>query len=65
MEAHVADLAASYEDPEEVKKWFTSDARRMSDAQAYVLENKITEWALSKGKTTEEKVEFDKLMGGL
>lgn len=65
VEAHVADLAASYEDPEEVKKWFTSDARRMSDAQAYVLENKITEWALSKGKTTEEKVEFDKLMGGL
>ena len=65
VEAHVAELAASYEDPEEVKKWFMGDARRMSDAQAYVLENKITEWALSKAKTTEEKVEFDKLMGGL
>ena len=65
VEAHVADLAASYEDPEEVKKWFMDDARRMNDAQAYVLENKITEWALSKAKTTEEKVEFDKLMGGL
>ena len=64
INAHIAELAASYEDPEEVKKWFTSDARRMSDAQAYVLESKITEWALSKGKTTEEKVEFDKLMGG-
>ena len=65
VEAHVAELAASYEDPEEVKKWFTSDARRMADAQSFVLENKITEWALSKAKTTEEKVEFDKLMGGL
>lgn len=65
VEAHVAELAASYEDPEEVKKWFMGDARRMNDAQAYVLENKITEWALGKAKTTEEKVEFDKLMGGL
>lgn len=65
VQAHINDLAASYEDPEEVKNWFKSDARRMSDAQAYVLENKITEWALSKGKTTEEKVEFEKLMGGL
>ena len=35
----------------------------MSDARAFVLENKVTEWALSKGKTSEEKVEFDKLMG--
>lgn len=65
VKAHIADLAASYEDPAEVENWFKSDARRMSDAQAYVLENKITEWALSKAKTTEEAVEFETLMGGL
>ncbi len=65
IEAHINELAASYEDPAEVKQWFTTDARRMADANAYVLENKVTEWALSKAKTTEEVVEFDKLMGGL
>ena len=63
VDAHIAELAASYENPEEVKEWFKSDRYRMSDARAFVLENKVTEWALSKGKTTEEKVEFDKLMG--
>lgn len=63
VDAHIAELAASYENPEEVKQWFKSDRYRMSDARAFVLENKVTEWALSKGKTTEEKVEFDKLMG--
>ena len=37
----------------------------MSDAQAYVLENKITEWALSRAKTTEEVVAFEQLMGNI
>ena len=63
VQAHIEDLAASYEDPAEVKSWFAQDARRMADANAYVLENKITEWALANAKTTDEVVEFDKLMG--
>ena len=63
VDAHITDLAASYENPEEVKQWFKSDVYRMNDAHAYVLENKVTEWALSKAKTTEEKVDFDQLMG--
>ena len=63
VQAHIEDLAASYEDPAEVKSWFAQDARRMADANAYVLENKITEWALANAKTTDEVVEFDTLMG--
>ena len=63
VQAHIEDLASSYEDPAEVKSWFAQDARRMADANAYVLENKITEWALANAKTADETVEFDKLMG--
>lgn len=65
IDAHIDELSASYEDPAEVKAWFKTDARRMSDAQAYVLENKITEWALSRAKTTEEVVAFEQLMGNI
>ena len=65
IDAHIDELSASNEDPAEVKAWFKTDARRMSDAQAYVLENKITEWALSRAKTTEEVVAFEQLMGNI
>ena len=40
------------------------DQNRVSNLRAQATENNVTEWVLGKAKTTEEVVEFDKLMAG-
>ena len=63
LEAHIQDLAASYERPEDVARWYKSDGRRMAAVEAIVIENNVTEFVLSKAKVTEKAVGFEELMG--
>lgn len=63
IKAHVDELAASYERPDEVKRWYFSDNRRMAEVEAVVIENNVTEFVLSKAKVTDKAVSFDDLMG--
>ncbi len=62
VKAHIEDLAASYEKPEEVVRWYQADARRMSEIEAIVTEDNVTNYVLEKAKVTEKKVGFDELM---
>ncbi|QBK05101.1 trigger factor [Hylemonella gracilis] len=63
IKAHVDELAASYERPEEVKRWYFSDNRRMAEVEAVVIENNVTEFVLSKAKVSDKSISFDDLMG--
>ncbi len=63
IKAYVEDLAASYERPEDVKRWYFSDNRRMAEVEAVVIENNVTDFVLSKAKVTEKALSFDELMG--
>ena len=63
IKAHVEDLAASYERPADVVRWYYGDNRRMAEVEAIVIENNVTEFILSKAKTVDKTVEFDELMG--
>lgn len=63
IKAHVEELASSYERPAEVVRWYFGDNARMSEIQAVVLENNVTEFILSKAKVTDKSVSFDELMG--
>ena len=63
LKAYVDDLAASYERPDDVKRWYLSDNRRLAEVEAMVVENNVTEFVLSKAKVTEKAVSFDELMG--
>ena len=62
IKAHVDELAASYEKPEEVSRWYFSDNKRLAEVEAIVLENNVTDFVLSKAKVTEKAVGFDELM---
>ncbi len=62
LKAHVDELAASYEKPEEVVRWYMGDRRRMAEVEAVVIENNVTEFVLSKAKVTDKAVGFDELM---
>ena len=62
VKAHIEDLAASYEKPEEVVRWYQADPRRLSEIEAIVTEDNVTSFVLEKAKITEKKVGFDELM---
>ncbi len=63
IKSHVEELAASYEKPAEVVRWYYSDANRMQEVQAVVLENNVTEFVLSTAKVVDKALGFDELMG--
>ncbi|HQZ07388.1 MAG: trigger factor [Rhodoferax sp.] len=63
IKAHIDELSASYEKPAEVVRWYYSDNKRMSEVEAIVIENNVTEYILAGAKLTEKPIEFDDLMG--
>ena len=63
LKAHIDELAASYEKPEDVVRWYYGDNQRLAEVEAIVIENNVTDFILSKAKTVEKKIEFDELMG--
>ncbi len=62
LKSHIEELAASYEKPQDVVRWYLSDNRRMAEVEAVVIENNVTDFVLSKAKVTEKSVSFDELM---
>jgi len=63
IKAHVEDLAASYEKPSEVARWYYSDNRRMAEVEAIVIENNVTNYVMSLVKIKDKNISFDELMG--
>lgn len=63
IKAHIDELAASYEKPADVVRWYFGDNRRMAEVEAIVIENNVTEFVLAKAKVTAKIVSFDELMG--
>ena len=62
VSGHIEELAASYEKPMDVIRWYGSDKNRMAEVEAIVIENNVTEFVLSKAKVTEKATTFDELM---
>jgi trigger factor len=62
LKAHIEELAASYEKPQDVVKWYLSDNRRMAEVEGVVIENNVTDYVLSKAQVVEKAVSFDDLM---
>ena len=63
LKAHVDELAASYERPEEVVRWYFGDRQRLAEVEAVVIENNVTEFVLGKAKVSDKDVSFEELMG--
>lgn len=63
IRAHVEELAASYEKPAEVVRWYYGDNRRLAEVEAVVIENNVTEFVLGKAQVKDKQVSFDELMG--
>jgi trigger factor len=62
LKAHIEELAASYEKPQDVVRWYLSDNNRMAEVEAVVIENNVTDFVLDKAQVTDKTVSFDELM---
>ena len=63
IKAHIEELAASYEKPADVIRWYYSDNQRLAEVEAIVIESNVTEFVLGKAQVVEKAVAFDELMG--
>ena len=62
LQAHIEELAQSYEKPGEVMRWYLSDRNRMAEIEAIVVENNVAAHVLERAKATAKSVPFDELM---
>jgi len=62
VRARIEDLAASYEQPEQLINYYLTDRERRSEIEAIVLEDNVVEHVLAGAQVTEENVPFEQLM---
>jgi trigger factor len=62
VQAHITKLAAAYENPAEVVKWYTSDKRRMAEIEMLVLEDQVIDKLLEGVDVKEKMLSYTELM---
>lgn len=63
VKAQVQELAASYEKPEELVRFYYADQRRLAEVEGIVIENNVADYVFAHAKGVEKKLSFDELMG--
>jgi trigger factor len=63
VRAAVEGHAKSFEQPQEVVKWYYSSPERLQEFETAVIEQNVVDWVTSAAKTQDSPVDFDELMG--
>jgi trigger factor len=63
VRAIVEEQAQSYENPQEVVRWYYQSPERLREIESMVLEDNVVEWALNNAQVEDTTVAFDELMG--
>lgn len=58
----VESIAASYEDPAAVVKWYYEDRNRLGELETALLEDEVVAWVVDKAQVEVAEVTFDDLM---
>lgn len=58
----IENIAASYERPEEVVKYYYGDKERLSEIENLVLEDEAIDWVVTQASVTDKKTTFSELM---
>ena len=61
--AAVESHAKSFEQPQEVVKWYYSSPERLQEFESAVIEQNVVDWVLSVARTETKPIEFEELMG--
>jgi len=59
----IEEHAESYEQPDQLVRWYYSDRSRLAEVEALVMEDNVVEWAMGKMKVEDTATPFDDLMG--
>ncbi|MDQ7988627.1 MAG: trigger factor [Candidatus Dactylopiibacterium sp.] len=62
VRARVDDLAQTYEQPEEVVRWYYSKPENLRDIEDAVVEDNVVEWVLGQAKVSDKAFTFEELM---
>jgi trigger factor len=63
VRALVQEMAASYENPAEVVRWYYSQPQQLAQVEALVIEQNVVDWVLSNAGVSDKQIAFDELMG--
>lgn len=63
VRAMVEDLAQSYEDPQEVVRWYYGQRQQLAQIEALAIEENVVTWLLGQAQVIDKPVAFDELMG--
>ncbi|NVJ51987.1 MAG: trigger factor [Gammaproteobacteria bacterium] len=62
VESQLTELAAVYEQPEEVIAWYKEDPSRLSQIEQIVLEQKVVDTVLAEAKVNDKETSFKEIM---
>ena len=63
IRAMVDEFAKSFEQPEEVVRWYYADPQRLDEPMGLATEENVVNWVMERAKATDKAVTFDELMG--
>lgn len=63
VKAIIADVADSYEDPQEVMDWYFEDRSRLAGPTNLAVEANVVDYVLGKANVTEKALSFEEVMG--
>ena len=62
VRAAVEEIAAPYEQPEEIINYYYGDKNRLKEVEAVVLEQGVVDWVLERSEAVEKKQTFEEIM---
>ena len=63
IKAVVEEQAKSYDQPEEVVRWYYESPERLGEIESVVLEGNVVQWVIGQVKLTDKETPFEDLMG--
>ena len=63
VSALLQEQAESYEQPEEMVRWYYEDPERLREVESVVLEDNVVSWALTKAQVADKSIAFQDLIG--
>lgn len=62
VRAMVEEYAQSFDQPEDVVRWFYANSAQIKEVENLLLEENVVSWTMGQAKTTDKAIPFNELM---
>ena len=63
VDAAIAEMAATYENPQEIINWYNEHQEQRQSLEKVVMEDQVVDWAMEQMQVEDENLSFDDLLG--